>query len=256
MGENLSITLISALPEDLLSVGGSASTSRNPEPTANPETKEPALLVIENPFQEIERNTEAPTAIETIAPSQPLMKAADGSENHPDALPETILHSGFNPEIGVETSPLFQQPERSEPLRSEPKAPKKEDRPFAEFITTGPALGIMPEPDPPANLSHNSFISGDQPKHRASDKPLWGKSGPPSKAESEDSDPSGNDITPPSPPARKAPATQLKLDPKFPSPQSELPFDNAPKGRFEGENPNVFDGEDLDLPPFLRKKKS
>jgi hypothetical protein len=114
----------------------------------------------------------------------------------------------------------------------------------------------MPEPDPHENVSHDPFISGDQPKHRAPDQPLWGKSGPPSKAESEDSDPSEKDITPPSPPARKAPATQLKLDPKFPNPQSELPFDSAPKGRFEGENPNVFDGEDLDLPPFLRKKKS
>jgi cell division protein FtsZ len=264
MGENLSITLISALPEDSLSVGDSASTSQIPEPTANPETKEPALLVIENLFQENERNTKAPTAIETTAiettaPAQPLMKAssaADGSENLPDALPETILHSGSSPEIGVETSTHFQQPERSEPSRSEHKVPKKEDRPFAEFITTGAAVGITPEPDPPGNLSHDSFISGDQPKHGASDKPFWGESGPASKAESEDSDPSENDITPPSLPTRKAPTTQLKLDPKFPTPQSELPFDNAPKGRFEGENPDVFDGEDLDLPPFLRKKKT
>jgi hypothetical protein len=54
----------------------------------------------------------------------------------------------------------------------------------------------------------------------------------------------------------KSATPQLKLDPKFPSPQSELAFDSAPKGRFEGETPNVFEGEDLDLPPFLRKKKS
>lgn len=259
MGENLSITLISALPEDSLSVGGRASTSQIPEATANSETKEPALLVIENPFQEIERNAEAPKAIETLAPEQSLVEAssaADGSENHPDALPETILRSEPNPEIGVETAALFQQPERGEPSRSEPETPKKEDRPFAEFTTTEPAVGSMPEPDPHENVSHDRFISGDQPKNRASGKPLWGKSEPPSQAKSEDSDPSEKDITPPSPPARKAPATQLKLDPKFPSPQSELPFDSAPKGRFEGENPNVFDGEDLDLPPFLRKKKS
>jgi cell division protein FtsZ len=38
-------------------------------------------------------------------------------------------------------------------------------------------------------------------------------------------------------------------------PQSELSLDSAPRGRFEGESPNVVDGEDLDLPPFLRKKK-
>lgn len=47
----------------------------------------------------------------------------------------------------------------------------------------------------------------------------------------------------------------LKLGVKTETPQSELSFDSSPRGRFEGENPNVFDGEDLDLPPFLRKKK-
>ena len=47
----------------------------------------------------------------------------------------------------------------------------------------------------------------------------------------------------------------LKLGVKDAGPQSELSLDSAPRGRFEGENPNVVDGEDLDLPPFLRKKK-
>jgi hypothetical protein len=48
---------------------------------------------------------------------------------------------------------------------------------------------------------------------------------------------------------------KLKLGVKNGGPQSELSLDAAPRGRFEGENPNVFEGEDLDLPPFLRKKK-
>jgi cell division protein FtsZ len=48
---------------------------------------------------------------------------------------------------------------------------------------------------------------------------------------------------------------KLKLGVKAATPQSELSLDSTPRGRFEGENPNVFDGEDLDLPPFLRKKK-
>ena len=53
-----------------------------------------------------------------------------------------------------------------------------------------------------------------------------------------------------------AEAPKLKLGIKTGGPQSELSLDAAPRGRFEGENPNVFEGEDLDLPPFLRKKKS
>ena len=48
---------------------------------------------------------------------------------------------------------------------------------------------------------------------------------------------------------------KLKLGIKASGPQSELSLDSAPRGRFEGETPNVFEGEDLDLPPFLRKKK-
>ncbi|MBC8125598.1 MAG: hypothetical protein H8M99_00410, partial [Gloeobacteraceae cyanobacterium ES-bin-144] len=57
------------------------------------------------------------------------------------------------------------------------------------------------------------------------------------------------------PPPIEAEAPKLKLGVKPASPQSELSLGSTPRGRFEGENPNVFDGEDLDLPPFLRKKK-
>ena len=38
--------------------------------------------------------------------------------------------------------------------------------------------------------------------------------------------------------------------------QGELLLDGGPKGRFDGEKPNTAkDGEDLDIPPYLRKKK-
>jgi cell division protein FtsZ len=50
-------------------------------------------------------------------------------------------------------------------------------------------------------------------------------------------------------------AQKVKLSVKATGTQSELSLDSVPRGRFEGENPNVFEGEDLDLPPFLRKKK-
>jgi hypothetical protein len=37
--------------------------------------------------------------------------------------------------------------------------------------------------------------------------------------------------------------------------QGELLLEGAPKGRFDGESPNVDkDGEDLDVPPYLRKR--
>lgn len=36
--------------------------------------------------------------------------------------------------------------------------------------------------------------------------------------------------------------------------QVELELDGCPRGKFEGEAPNLIDGEDLDIPPYLRNK--
>jgi cell division protein FtsZ len=57
------------------------------------------------------------------------------------------------------------------------------------------------------------------------------------------------------PPEAEPDPQKVKLSVKATGTQSELSLDSVPRGRFEGENPNVFEGEDLDLPPFLRKKK-
>ncbi|MEN8694798.1 MAG: cell division protein FtsZ [Akkermansiaceae bacterium] len=37
--------------------------------------------------------------------------------------------------------------------------------------------------------------------------------------------------------------------------QGELELEGGPKGRFDGETPNIENGEDLDIPPYLRKKR-
>ena len=44
-------------------------------------------------------------------------------------------------------------------------------------------------------------------------------------------------------------------NPKKGAGQAELLLEGGPKGRFEGEQPNVIEGEDLDVPPYLRKKR-
>ncbi len=43
--------------------------------------------------------------------------------------------------------------------------------------------------------------------------------------------------------------------PKPSDAQGELLLDGGPRGKFEGEAPNIVDGEDLDIPPFLRNRK-
>ncbi|MFC5051608.1 cell division protein FtsZ [Rubritalea spongiae] len=37
--------------------------------------------------------------------------------------------------------------------------------------------------------------------------------------------------------------------------QEELDLDGGPRGKFDGEEPNLVDGEDLDIPPYLRNKR-
>jgi cell division protein FtsZ len=37
--------------------------------------------------------------------------------------------------------------------------------------------------------------------------------------------------------------------------QEELDLDGGPRGKFDGEAPNIVDGEDLDIPPYLRNKR-
>lgn len=37
--------------------------------------------------------------------------------------------------------------------------------------------------------------------------------------------------------------------------QTELELDGGPKGKFEGGSPNFYEGEDLDVPAFLRKRR-
>ena len=37
--------------------------------------------------------------------------------------------------------------------------------------------------------------------------------------------------------------------------QPELSFERGPRGKFEGAPSSLFEGEDLDVPAFLRKKR-
>ena len=50
--------------------------------------------------------------------------------------------------------------------------------------------------------------------------------------------------------------TRVSKSKRQSSGQGELLLEGVPKGRFDGEEPNVSkDGEDLDIPPYLRKKR-
>jgi cell division protein FtsZ len=255
MGDYLSITLISSLPEEaLVSSTPSAPATPAPEPVRNipspaeqPEPQRPILKlpekIIPEPRQpklidEIFENfeTQAPQAQPTpkaeveAAPSLP-------KEDHPD-----LKHSNYTTV-------------KADQLPKDPPKTENYDRPFAE-----PEL--IPSHPTPAAVAHAPTPPAPIAKTEVKPEPPVATPSPPAQVEQPKPAipvvPVQNEPSAPLPREPKvdlASSFQLKLDPKNPADQDELSFKKTPRGRFEGENPNVLDGEDLDLPPFLRKKK-
>lgn len=311
MGDSLSITLISALPEDSLASAPRESLShRTPE---NP-LLDPSQGFTSRPEKIVE-----PEAKKTFLPEPE-------PELTPDAVPEPEPVKNFLdpiPEFAPVTEPIpASTPEpASEPLNISPLSKFRravtsvatvpslfdDERPFAEQDdVTKPEPTVKSEPEPESAM--NAFTFADRavseptvaeeistvpqvqdvyaeadepdpepieaieavpqpavfipgPKRRPSISIPWGKAKPTEFPE-DIADPAPvNEPEPvfsPEPvstPSAEAELPKLKLGIKSGGSQSELSLDSAPRGRFEGESPNVFEGEDLDLPPFLRKKK-
>jgi cell division protein FtsZ len=306
MGDSLSITLISALPEDSLAMA--------PRETLSHRSPENALL---DPTQGF---TSPPVKVEDFLPpreEKPISKPV--SARAPEPVPEPEVARTPEPpprQEAVPTSPLskfrkaagqiaaaavpslfdderpFAEPDPGtkkkapEPIESEldaftftePAPPEPEpDEEIA--VVLEPMLeepeevvySSAEEPDPQPIEEDESIENGPQmsgftpsPRRRPSLVAPWGRpKSPEIQEESASEEPalteSESEASDLDRDAAVATASsehpKLKLGIKPPGPQSELSLDSAPRGRFEGESPNVFDGEDLDLPPFLRKKK-
>ena len=239
MGDYLSITLISSLPEDAL-----ASSTQNTQVTP---VSEPAKNIL--------------SRVETPKPTSPALKPTKKVQMIEPAKPTSMDDIFDDIETKSPEPPSAQTPELE--LRSqsseqdtrplETTAPltettKKEayDRPFAEsdLISQEASKEVIAEPhevkpEPPVTTSTSSFETI--------------QSNPSSLIPEAQDD---LEVTPSrDPKVDFTSSLQLKLGSKHPSDQNELSFKKTPRGRFEGENSNVIDGEDLDLPPFLRKKK-
>ena len=194
MGHSLSITLISALPEDSMSL----------VPRDSPDLRSQG-----NPAADAIAKQVAIPAESACLPQTPLATADDAELQ----LIPTATQSLFDSEIAL--------PE----VADETPAPSEESEPqrnLAAFTFTDPA-----EPESAVSSIHEPDAENAEDASTAA-KPEMG------------TDPE---------------LPKLKLGVKSSISPSELSFDSAPRGRFEGETPNVFEGEDLDLPPFLRKKK-
>ena len=239
MGDYLSITLISSLPEDAL-----ASSAQNTQVTPVSEPAKNILSRVETP-KPTSPNLKPAKKVQMIEPAKPT-SMDDIFDDIETKSPEPP--SAQTPELELRSQSSEQDTRPLETTAPLTETTKKEayDRPFAEsdLISQEASKEVIAEPhevkpEPPVTTSTSSFETI--------------QSNPSSLIPEAQDD---LEVTPSrDPKVDFTSSLQLKLGSKHPSDQNELSFKKTPRGRFEGENSNVIDGEDLDLPPFLRKKK-
>jgi cell division protein FtsZ len=288
MGENVSVTLISALPEDSLAAAPRESLSHSkpeildpsdgftpprqpvsvappatvpqPEPPAPQPEPKPEPQPKPTPASHLPSPLAKPRRIGETAAAAAVAPSLFGDDDRPFAEPETRTPRNTAPQLQPEPEPdpapePEPQPEpepEPEPEPTPEPEPQPEPEPEPEPAST-PAPELEPEPEP--NLPPSSGFTLP-PRRRPPEKPLWGKSAPEFPKDPEpEPEPEPQPAPTPQATAENPETPKLKLGIKGPGPQSELSFDSTPRGRFEGADPSVVDGEDLDLPPFLRKKK-
>jgi cell division protein FtsZ len=265
MNNKLSLTLISALPEDSLAMAPRESLTRgddndNPlldpsqgftrtpvaQPVAKPlpstvsrtpKTRQPAAAAIPALFDDEQPFAEPALPAAAKTEPEPSMFAdleePAAPENAPEEKPAAVMVAEFiampadeeeDIEQYLEAKPVVSDEEPQDDREPEPPAgeEEKDDAGFPDLDLESAGFSALP------------------PKRPEGSKP-WNPSMGPKETEIA--------------PAPEPEPPKLKLGIKTSGAQSELSLDSTPRGRFEGENPNVFEGEDLDLPPFLRKKK-
>jgi cell division protein FtsZ len=274
MGDALSITLISALPEESLTSAPRKSLSGD----IGAAVQATAALGPSQGFTDPpESRKEAPAA-----PSRPAEPAPAAAVKAPATSPEPPP----KPKAAIKDEEAADQRPFAEP--DVPPAPRTATFEFAEPIESPPTDPPENEPATTSTPKKNEDTKSEaSPVEPPPESGFTGKSVlPPRRSnireiKSTRPNPDGfpdnlPDPEPIEPPARKpvaqapanpspenppdddsepdSPAPRLSLSSKLGNPQSELTFDGMPRGRFQGEDPNVVDGEDLDLPPFMRKK--
>ncbi len=284
MGESLSITLISALPEDCLATAPRDSLSQRSQenPLLDPSqgfTPPPAKVaalaggtVADHeavPEPEPEPQPEPVRAGEPAPPSPPESARVSPLAKFRTAASHTAVPPLFENErpFAEPDEPATEEVDAASALDAFTFIDEAVAEPEAapEFHDASDSYAAAEEPDPEPIEADEAWDTATasptftpSPRRRPSLTAPWSKPKAAGFAEDLPDDGPDRDLgvesgsaaapSEPEPP-------KLKLGIKPSGSQSELSLDSAPRGRFEGETPNVFDGEDLDLPPFLRKKK-
>lgn len=236
MGDSLSITLISALPEDFLATAPRDFLSHAPQenPNLDSASEFPSQPLIATDPAARDEECEGEIPFEDEAMTEP-------TRDDPSTPAWPDIYQESNESIRLDEVPEFVT---EEPVKA---APERNVAAFTFIDDTVP--GELAEDEPTAASAPRS----ETEEGGASDHELAHDRESLQSLEAVGSLPQAPEFSPSTTLDSEPP--KLKLGMKSPGLQTELSLDSVNRGRFEGETPNVFEGEDLDLPPFLRKKK-
>lgn len=235
MADQLSITLVSSLPEERLRDTGRSDGEKSTkiessglEPSVGFESPEPDQP--EEPAAEPESAPEPELEIDSDPEPAPEPEPEATTKPEPEPKAESTPEPEPEPSPVVELEPFDDF--LDEPL-SEDELPAKSEKdvePEKESEEPEPTEAEEDGDDAPfaeSGFSRKSKGKKSGGKGTSKEELIEDFAGTPDELFEEDSDGS----------------------------QSELSFDGGPKGRFEGSDPSMIDGEDLDVPAFLRKKR-
>ena len=250
MAESLSVTLVSSLPEDRLRADFTKNLSaKKAEKVKEPDAEEaePSEEALSEETGSSEKPAELDSKDDAVADGDSALESSlgsqlDGVEEEPAADQEDAitlesadeeakfeeveqdiqLDAGSNIRMRVKELPHPGEPDNEERVPDEVPVLASEEVSDSGFVEAVPSLAETGQ----------SLDLEDDDAFFAETGPAGGPA--PIKVES---------------------LEEIQASAKAKRPQDELALDGGPKGKFEGEDPNLIEGEDLDIPPFLRKKK-
>ncbi len=271
MGDHLSITMVSSLPEDRLYATRSAPVERPSllEPTvgfadeaaaeepAKPvvraaREKKPAAAVAIAPLFEDPKPAAVPVAAPKAEPAraadpmpfaEPEPSPFDIDRSLPDEVAVTDDFAGKSQEIPVLV------PEDDELDEDLPAVPER----IVQAAEPAPAE----EPEEDESPAFFTVTEEEDPEDEPTLSQLAGKDdeGDPVTLPGvfdELDDDLEEEVEPAPVEVKPVPVAKPRTTGKG---QAELSFEGGPRGKFEGASPSLFEGEDLDVPAFLRKKR-
>ena len=281
MGDHLSITMVSSLPEDRLYATRSTPVERPAllEPTVGFSNDEPEVAPVRSTARTGREKRISPVAaaVAAVQMFDDSQLAAESSmpfaepdpspfsidRSLPDEVAATDDFAGKSQEVPVlEPEPedfddeLPDLPEELEDAIAQQLEEKVEAKP--QEVPAKQVVAPVPVEEPEEDESPAFFTITDE--HDPEDEPTLAELN--TKPESDKAAPVAlpgvfdeldDDLEEPEPMEEKpAPVAKARAAGKG---QPELSFEGGPRGKFEGASPSLFEGEDLDVPAFLRKKR-